>query len=834
MLLTLFDSKGQTKATFEPNDSSTQDKEIQGDNLLKLSFTLYECISVDVNDYLDYDGERYWATEKYTPAQKSTMEWEYSFQMRGIESLISRFLVLNNTGGENEAVFALTARPVDHMRLIVKNINEGMDGLQNFKTGVVEGTENVVIDYTGKYCQEALKELADAVHTEWWFDGQTLNLCRCEHGEEVTLGYGNGLTSLDRDLADNVKFYTRLFPVGSSRNIDPEKYHHSRLMLPGGVKYVDVNVEKYGIIHHYEQTAFADIYPRRTGTVSEVRHEEVKDKDGKPFTIYYFKDKDLPFNPNDYEIGGLVKRVSFQEGSELAGLGTDNDHYFEVNYDSKTQEFEIITIWPYDDGTQLPGGTLVPKPGDRYILWNLRMPDEYYGLAEQEFLAAVEKYNKEHALDVSRYKAPTDHVWMEDTGTDLFIGRRVRLESSEYFPGTGFRKSRITHISRQVNLPGRMDLEISDALSTGTMQKVDDSIKDVKNYTGSLVGALNVPDVIRSGDTTKPADTNIFSARRSQKEFLSKKEEDVAQQLITFLKGIGLGADGRFSVNADGVALLSRILVGNYVKGSSGAGIYADGQGNYHIDGGRGAADEVDAHQRQGHQLARQLHGFQGGEDKRRLAMLLHAGGRRGAQGEQHDGHGRLRLLRDVQPGQPAGQTLEPLLAPARLRTGCGLCRHLRQHGCRRLRKRKRRAAGGRRGVDARQQDRSRTPARHRPGGGRHRLAVLQDVRRHPLFLAAEAEDTDEPDGRFVVDGDGRARQRHADGGVHRIPEVAGQRRAGAGGQAAGDLVRRRRAVCHSGTCRRVDGRSDERDAPARHLLQPLVRRDGRRPCVLV
>ena len=493
--------------------------------------------------------------------------------------------MLNNTDGENEAVFALTARPIDHMRLIVKNINEGMDGLQNFKTGIVEGTENVVIDYTGKYCQEALKELADAVHTEWWFDGQTLNLCRCEHGEEVTLGYDNGLTSLDRDLVDNVKFYTRLFPIGSSRNIDPEKYHHSRLMLPGGVKYVDVNVKKYGIIHHYEQTAFADIYPRRTGTVSEVRHEEVKDKDGKPFTIYYFKDKDLPFNPNDYEIGGLVKRVSFQEGSELAGLGADTDHYFEVNFNGDTKEFEIITIWPYNDGTQLPGGTLVPKVGDKYILWNLRMPDEYYGIAEQEFLAAVEKYNKEHALDVSRYKAPTDHVWVEDTGTDLFIGRRVRLESSEYFPGTGFRKSRITHISRQLNQPGKMDLEISDALSTGVMQKVDDSIKDVKNYTGSLVGALNVPDVIQSGDTTKPADTNTYSARRAQKEFLSKTSEDVAQKLITFLEGIGLGQNGRYSINKDGVALLSRILIGNYVKDSSGAAIYPDKQGNWHIEG---------------------------------------------------------------------------------------------------------------------------------------------------------------------------------------------------------------------------------------------------------
>lgn len=580
MLLTLFDSSGQVKATFSPNDSSTQDKEIQGDNLLKLSFILYECISIDVNDYLDYDGERYWATEKYKPAQKSTMEWEYSFQLRGVESLISRFLVLNNTDGEDEAVFALTARPIDHMRLIVKNINAGMDGLQNFKVGVVEGTDNVVIDYTGKYCQEALKELADAVHTEWWFDGQTLNLCRCEHGEEVTLGYDNGLTSLDRDLADNVKFYTRLFPIGSSRNIDPEKYHHSRLMLPGGAKYVDVNVEKYGIIHHYEQAAFADIYPRRTGTISEVRHEEVKDKDGKPFTIYYFKDKDLPFNPNDYEIGGLVKRVSFQEGSELAGLGTDTEHYFEVNYHSDTKEFEIITIWPYNDGTQLPGGTLVPKVGDKYILWNLRMPDEYYGIAEKEFLAAVEKYNKEHALDVSCYKAPTDHVWMEDTSTDLFIGRRVRLESNEYFPDTGYRKSRITRLSRQVNLPGKMNLEISDALSTGMMQKVDDSIKDVKKYTGTLVGALNVPDIIQSGDTTMPADTNIFSARRSQKEFISKNSADIAQGLITFLMGIGF-KDGA-GIDGFGNAILKAIQTLGFEKTINGFGVWLDENGRAH------------------------------------------------------------------------------------------------------------------------------------------------------------------------------------------------------------------------------------------------------------
>ena len=563
MILTLYDSYGNVKARIEPDGSSTQEKEIQGDNLLNLSFTLYEFIPVDVNDYIDYGGERYRAVEKYVPAEKSSVEWEYSLRLYGIESLIKRFLILNNTDGGNEAVFTLTARPIDHVRLIVKNINDGMAGTTDFKVGAVEGTDNVTIDYTGKYCNDGLKELAEAVGVEWWIEGETVNLCRCEHGEEITLGYDKGLTALDRDKADNAKFYTRLFPIGSSRNIDAAKYGHSRLMLPDGVKYVDVNVERYGIIHHYEQKAFAGIYPRRVGIVAGVRSKEVKDKDGKPFTIYYFKDNDLSFDPNDYEIGGLVKRVSFQEGSELAGLGTDNEHYFEVNYDSKTKEFEIITIWPYNDDTQLPGGTLVPKPGDKYILWNIRMPDEYYGLAEKEFRTAVDEYNRRNALDVSRYKALTDHVWIAETGTELFIGRRIRLESSEYFPGKGYRSSRITKIIRKVNEPGQMDLEISDTLSTGTMARVDRAIADAKNYAGTLVGGINVPDMIRSWDTTQPTDTNLYSARRTHKEFLSKNSPDRASRKITFEEGADYG---------------------DFVQGSKGASMWRDSEGNWHME----------------------------------------------------------------------------------------------------------------------------------------------------------------------------------------------------------------------------------------------------------
>lgn len=565
MLLTVYDSNGLQKAALSPDESSTQVKALQSDNILTLSFTLYEHVALEVNDYVDFCGERYRLLERYLPEEVSTQEWKYDVKFYGIESLIKRFLVLNVVDGDPEPVFTLTAPPREHVALVVKSVNDGLGGITDWKVGTVEGTENIVIDYEGKYCHEALKEIAEAVggQAEWWIEGQTVNVCRCEDGEELPLAYGRGLTGLSRDKADGAKFYTRLFPIGSSRNIDPERYGHSRLQLPGGVKYVDVDADKYGIYHHYEADAFAGIYPRRVGTVSSVRSREVTGEDGEPFTVWYFRDDTLTFDPNDYELGGKVKRVSFQEGGELAGLGEEEDgtYYFEVNFDSDTREFEIITIWPYSDDTQLPGGSLVPKAGDRYILWNIRMPDEYYGLAEEEFLTAVNRYNAENAVDVSVYKGPTDHVWVEENGADLYVGRRVRLESEEYFPETGFRSSRITKVTRRVTLPSQMDLEISDALSTGVMESLTNRIDEVRSYTKTAVSGANLPDIIRSWDNTLPTDNNLFSARRSQNEFISKKKADRAKKRITFEEGIGIGLEENAGIDGKGNAELLTLVV---------------------------------------------------------------------------------------------------------------------------------------------------------------------------------------------------------------------------------------------------------------------------------
>lgn len=592
MLLTIYDRYKQKRVDVSPDDNGTQVKEVQGENVLTLSFTLYEYVALDVNDYIDYLGERYWLMERYQPKHKSTVEWDYSVKFVGIESLVGRFLVLKTVDGEDEPIFSLTAPPKEHLNLIIQAINDGMGNITDYRAGSVEGTENITIEYEGKYCDAALKELAEKVGTEYWFEGQTLNLCRCEYGEEVTLAYGKGLTEVDKDTADNVKFYTRLFPIGSSRNINPEHYGYSRLQLPSKEKYVDVNTDKYGIHHHYEKDAFAEIYPRRVGKISSVHSEEVTGEDGTPFKIYYFKDNDLTFDPNEYELPGLVKRVTFQDG-ELAGQGLDEgeNFYFEVNYHSDTREFEIITIWPKDNDMQLPNDTLIPEVGNQYVLWNISMPPEYYILAEEELATAVNKFNEQNAVDVSRYKAPTDYIYIEENDIDLFIGRKVRLESAKFFPQKGYRNSRITKITRKINNPSQMDIEISDALSTGYKEAVGGEINDVKNYAKSIANSLSLPDIIRSWDNTLPTDNNLFSARRSQKEFLSKLKADRAKKKITFEEGADFGdytAGHRGGTvddkgNAELLSLVVRELLrsAKFVDGLTGEGfqLWIDEQG---------------------------------------------------------------------------------------------------------------------------------------------------------------------------------------------------------------------------------------------------------------
>ena len=556
MELKIYDKRNRLRTTLVPDSSSTHHEEVGGDDYLSVSLDSQECVTLELNDWTVWEGRKFWCVETYTPKQTGRRKWTYSVKLYGAASLIKQALMLNT---EDSPVFSYTATAREHVALVVKNLNRWMGGITDWKVGKVEATGNIVVDYSeGLYGNDALKKIADEAGTEWWIEGMTVNVCRCERGDEVRLGYGNGLLSIERDSADNVKFFTRLFPIGSSRNIDAEKYGSSRLLLPSRATYVERNTE-LGIVEHFEQTAFQNIYPRRTGKVSSVRKETKTGDDGKPFDIYYFTDGEMNFDPNEYEIGGLVKRMTFQTG-QLAGLGNDEDgeHYFEVNYNSATREFELITIWPYDDDTQVPGGVLEPKAEDTYILWNVRMPDEYYPIAEEEYATAVEKYMDEHCLDKSVYKCSTDYVALKKRGVVPCMGQRVRLESDRFF-ASGYRESRITVVDQKLERPTEADIEISDVLSQTTQSRMADEIENVRSEVKA--NTMELPDVIRSWDTTLPTDNNLFSARRSEQEFLSRKRNDRTKGRITFEQGVVFGEEENGLVDGKGNAELLTAVV---------------------------------------------------------------------------------------------------------------------------------------------------------------------------------------------------------------------------------------------------------------------------------
>ena len=542
MELKIYSKEGNLKLTASPDSNSAATCGIQEESVLALSFTAFECVTLEVYDYADFLGRRYWILERYQPKMNCDSEWSYSVQLSGVEGLTTQVLMVNPDDDDNP-ILTLTAPAHEHAALIIANMNRKM-GTTEWKVGEVVVSEYIDIEYTGKYASDALSELSAAAGTEWWFDGMTLNISRCEFGEPVPLSYGNGLIGgIERSMADGVKFFTRLFPVGSSRNIDPDRYGHARLQLPDGAKYVEQDTH-LGIIEYFEQEAFDAIYPRRIGTVGSVRSEEHTSDDGSSFTVWYFTDPDIPFDPNQYEIGGLVKRVTFQTG-ELRG------REFEVNYDSEKKEFEIITQWPYDNDMQLPSEPLVPAPGNEYVLWNISMPDSYYPAAEQEFKTAVDTFMADSRKDISVFQASTDFTVVDKRNLDLKPGQRIRLGSDKFFPDTGYRDIRIVAISRSVVQPGSMTLKMSDVLSTGRISRIENQISEVTQITRQV--SSEFPDIIKSWEETSASDTTLYSSRKSEREFLNKRRGGTVEGITRFLKRQQLDEGFRTSDFASGI-----------------------------------------------------------------------------------------------------------------------------------------------------------------------------------------------------------------------------------------------------------------------------------------
>lgn len=480
MKLTVYRPDGTALFDIIPDASSGHDWSLMTDNRLSLSFESESCTVLMPGCYVDFDGIRYYIIEEYKPTLVNSMQWKYNVTFKDAASWLAITVALNTIDGKNTPIFQYTAPAAEHAAIIVANLNRRMNTTA-WTVGSVIDTGNISIDYNGKYCADVLQEIVDGEDTEWWVDGMTLNIGRAEFGNTIELGYRQGLLgNITCTQSDNMRSYAYLFPVGSTRNIDPTKYGYDRLQLPNGQTRVDMNVEQ-GVAELVEEKAFSHIFPRYIGKVTNVATSTGTSEDGEQFLIYFIEDKNIPFNPNDYELPGAVKHIIFQSG-EL--MGSD----FEVNYNATTHQFEIITQWP-NGGGQLPGGLLIPAIGDEYVVWNISMPDEYYPRASQEFLEAAEAFAASAIKDASVYKATLDYIDARERGLTIRPGQRVRLLSDEYF-SSGYYDSRITRITRKLDLPDAITIDVSAVRVIGTIQKLQNSLQSTASQVAQVTNTV--------------------------------------------------------------------------------------------------------------------------------------------------------------------------------------------------------------------------------------------------------------------------------------------------------------------------------------------------------
>lgn len=535
MELKIYNKSGNLILTASPNTSSSLTEEIGGECSVSASFTHTSFILLDVDSYIEIEGVRYKVKSRYRPKQKDTQTYEYSVKFYAPIHDAEDSLMLFQEGGTTSE-FSYDGGPREHLQLWIDNMNRRAGG-NLWSIGTVITAGNKIIDYRNVKCWDAAfgsNGIAATFETEMWADGYVINLCKAERGEIVELGYLQGLTNLAQEDNGEVKFFTRLFPLGSTKNIDASKYGYSRLQLPSRAMYVDKNVDLYGVKEETEEAAFSEIFPKYIGTVSSVRTEEKTNEEGREYTVYYFKDDGMNWNPKDYEIPDLDYMLQFQIG-ELAGRGTDGS--FQAAWHEDTREWEIINVYP-NDTTQIPGDVIIPKPGDTYIPWNFSMPQEYVTAAEQAYEQAVNNFLSSYSFDPNKYTGTTDRNYIERNATPLRIGWNVRLLSEQYFSTTGgYKDTRITKVQRKLNDLCQATITCTDKIGTTWKSSVENKL-DSLQYVMTKQEQQAIIDIIKTTDSKTPSDYNVLSALKAIGMFLRKDQPDSTKYLIRFLGGL--------------------------------------------------------------------------------------------------------------------------------------------------------------------------------------------------------------------------------------------------------------------------------------------------------
>lgn len=538
-----------------------------------LPFSLRTPVNFGIGSYVDLRGvfddalggklaKMYYVTELQNPTYNtSTGGYEYQLRLNAYYWLWNNFIFKytpESAGGE--ASWSLTA-PLDvQMGVFLRNLSElgfTYNGTP-YEISIDSTVENkaVAMTYDNMHLLDALFSMGgkDAWDCDVWVTENVIHFGRCEHGDAVKIELGVEASDMVRNESKGT-FATRIYAFGSTRNI-LANYRPSneqavvngvvqkRLMLPEDTPYVDAypDMKPFEVVETV--VVFDNVYPRRVGTLSDVRTVDRKltgeeEEESSTFKAYQYKDTGLLFK-DEYIIEGQELKIRFQSG-KLNGLefgvifepeGTEED----------SQTWEIVANEDY--GRLLPDETMCPENGDKYILsgFNIQLvSNRYIPETEQELLEKARDYAEKTKVDDGTYTTTLRWSWVkEDQISRTFdVGQKINLVNKGFF-GTEGRVSRVIGWEMCLDIPYDNPIyTIGESAQYSRIGEIEDKVESLtykgQTYTGT--GGSGVY-VIRTNDSTPASDTNVFSALRSLAVFLRKDKEDSTLYLVKLLGGI--------------------------------------------------------------------------------------------------------------------------------------------------------------------------------------------------------------------------------------------------------------------------------------------------------
>lgn len=581
-----------------------------------LKFTTETPVYFEIGDSVEIPDFGYFElTSAYFPKNNDSDGYDYEMQMDAYYmSWKNKLCKYRPQHGANETSFKLTTTVGVHMNVILGNL-KALGLTYNGKEFSVDYTtynnkafdvqKRFLIEYGSISILDALNAICseDALNCEWWIDGSIIYLGYCEMEGQTTFEQDVNVLSMSYSESKST-YITRLYAFGSDRNI-PKGYFTGAdadvttdgvatdyLMLPNkevdsdGFYAKDGYLENVNVVKNDKQAIegvvmFEEEYPKVESVVSSIKTYDstVDNEDGTKTTQTFWQVTATDSFATSFESSwiksNLTLGIKFTSG---ALMGMEFDVSFKVI--DKVNYFEIVANDTY--GRTLPDGVMCPKVGDKFFLFNwdaTKITDtDLIPTAQLSLFDRAKQYYQKTMISNSNFTCTMDGDKFYNDGTYDYhpLGEQVKLINDMFAQvdadGKHYRNSRIIGIEIPLDIPyDHPQYIVGEKAATSRLGKLEDKVDSIK-VNGMQIGGTGSGNgggvyVIGMNDTTPASDSNVYSARRSRMEFLSRLYDGTAQGTITFqmlqkfIQGFRIGNNNEFSIDGSGNAILSSVLV---------------------------------------------------------------------------------------------------------------------------------------------------------------------------------------------------------------------------------------------------------------------------------